>query len=190
MFLYTGGYRENIGIENDVGGRKANLFGENGIGPLTNGNAALVAIGLTHFVEGHHHHCSSITLNQPGLLNKLLLAFLERNRVYDRFPLHTLQTGFNHRPFRRVDHHRKTGNIGLRSHQVEKLNHGRLRVEHAFVHVHIQNLRPAFYLIAGHAECFVVVARNNQAGELLTTGYIGTFADVYKIGLLPQKHRF
>ena len=40
------------------------------------------------------------------------MCIRDRDRVDDALALHDLQTGFEHLPFRRVDHHRHAGDFG------------------------------------------------------------------------------
>src|SRR5256885_6702458 len=52
-----------------------------------------------------------------------LFRSLQADRVDDRLALHALEPGLDHRPFRGVDHHRHTGDVRLRRHQVRSEEH-------------------------------------------------------------------
>ena len=75
--------REDVGIKNDVFGRKADP-GQQFISPLTDFDLAGLGIGLALFVEGHHHHGGAIIHAQPGVVKKGVLALFHRDRVDDR----------------------------------------------------------------------------------------------------------
>lgn len=41
------------------------------------------SIRLSFFIKSHHDSCRSILLDDPGMLQKYFLPFLQRDRVYD-----------------------------------------------------------------------------------------------------------
>ena len=55
MFLYSGGYRKDVGVEDDVLGSISNLFSEYFVGTLTNGYFSVFRICLSVF-KGHDDH--------------------------------------------------------------------------------------------------------------------------------------
>ena len=117
-------------------------------------------------------------------------ALFERDRVDDALALHDLQTGFEHLPFRRVDHHRHAGDFGLRGHEVQKVAHGLRPVDQTVVHADVDELRSGVDLCAGHGERFVVVAFADETGELRRAGHVGALADVDEVGLGDDAQRF
>ena len=56
------------------------------------------------------------------------------------------------------------GDVRLAGDQVEEFFHGGFRIEHALVHVDVDDLGAVLDLLAGHIEGFVVAPRD-QAGE-------------------------
>ncbi len=92
--------------------------------------------------------------------------------------LNALQAGLDHFPLGGVDHDRHARDVGLGGDQVEEGDHGRLRVQHAFVHVDVDHLGAGFHLLLGHLESFRVVFLADQPGELGRTGDVGALADV------------
>ena len=53
--------------------------------------------GLALLVEGHHDDGGAVAADEPGLLEELLLALLEADRVDDRLALDALQPGLDDR---------------------------------------------------------------------------------------------
>ena len=91
---------ENIRVENNVFGRKANLFGEDLVSAGTDFDLARFGIRLALFIERHHNHGCSVAAHQFGLLDEFVLAFFHGNRVDNAFTLDALQTRFDDFPFR------------------------------------------------------------------------------------------
>ena len=89
-------HREDVGIEDDVLRRKADLLGQQLVGPLADGDLALDGVGLALLVEGHHHHGGAVAQHLPGVFEERLLAFLHGDRVDDRLALHALQARLDH----------------------------------------------------------------------------------------------
>src|SRR5690606_33309911 len=81
------------------------------------------------------------------------------------------------------------GDIGLGGDQVEKLHHRRLGVEHALVHVDVDDLGAVFHLLARDGERRLVVLRLDQLAEFRRAGDVGALADIdedRKIGKLAH----
>jgi len=104
---------ENIGVENDIFWREPNLIDQNVISSGANFNFARLRISLALFIKRHNDYRRSISAHQTGLLNETRLAFLHADRVDDRLALDAFQACFDNRPFRRVDHHGDTADIGF-----------------------------------------------------------------------------
>ena len=75
---------------------------------------------------------------------------------------------------------------GLGGHQVEEAGHGRLRVEHGLVHVHVDRLGAALHLAAGDLQRGVEVAVHDPAGEGARAGDIRPLADVHEQAVLAD----
>ena len=56
MFFQAGGDGEDVGVEDDVFRRKADLVHQNVIGAFADFGLARAGVGLADFVERHHHH--------------------------------------------------------------------------------------------------------------------------------------
>jgi hypothetical protein len=68
--------------------------------------------------------------------------------------------------------------IRLARDQAQELHHGRLRVEHALVHVHVDDLRAVGHLLPGDVDGRRVIAGFDQLAELGRTGHVGALADI------------
>ena len=100
MLLDAGGDGEDVGIEDDVFRREADLLGQKRVGALADLEFALRGLGLALLVEGHHHHGGAVAADLLGVLEEGPLAFLHADRIHHRLALHAFQPGLDHRPFR------------------------------------------------------------------------------------------
>ena len=88
------------------------------------------------------------------------------------------------RPASITDHFEESIMIGTRAMsgseaiRFRKRDHRRFRIEHALVHVDVDDLRAARDLLARDVERGVVVVRLDQAAELRRAGDVGALADV------------
>src|SRR6185369_3677838 len=119
VLLDTRRHGEDVGIEDNVLWREADLLGQQLVGTLADGELALSGLGLALLVEGHHYDRGAVAAHFARMIEKRPLAFLEADRVHDRLALHAFEPGLDHRPFRRVDHDRHARDIGLGGEQVE-----------------------------------------------------------------------
>ncbi len=76
VLLDAGGDGEDVGIEDDVLGRKADLLGEQLVGALADRDLALDRVGLALLVEGHDDDGGAVAQHLLGVLEERLLAFL------------------------------------------------------------------------------------------------------------------
>ena len=151
---------------------------------------ALERVRLAALVERHHDHRRAIAPHQLRLFEELRLAFLERNRVHDAFALHALQPGLDHRPLRRVDHHRHLRDVRLGGDEVDELRHRRDAIEHPFVHVDVDDLRAVLDLLLRDRERFLVLPAEDQLRELRRAGDVRALADVHEIRLRRLRECF
>ncbi len=183
VLLNAGGDGKDVGVEDDVFRRKADFVDQNVVGAFADLVLARLGVGLTRFIKGHDDDRSAVALAQAGVLLELLDAFFHGDRVDDALALDAFQAGFDDRPLRAVDHDRHARNVRLRGDQVEEPRHRRLGVEHAFVHVHIDNLRSVLDLLPGNNQRFLVLVVLDQLGKARRAGDVGALADVDEIGL-------
>src|SRR6266704_513486 len=86
-------------------------------------NPALKVVGLATLVGGHHDDRRAVTADEPGLVQKFLLAFLKADRVDDAFALQAFQARFDDFPFRGIHHHRHPGDVRFGGDKVDKTGH-------------------------------------------------------------------
>ena len=94
--------------------------------------------------------------------------------------MHALQTGFDHRPFAGVDHEGNARDLGFSGQQMQEAHHSGGGIQHAFVHVDIDDLRAVVDLLERHSKRFVVTFIFDQAFEFRRAGDVGAFANVQK----------
>ena len=182
VFLNSGGYGKNIGVENNILRGKTNLFSQYFVCPVANFYFSFLGIGLSFFIKSHYNYCCTISLANLGLFNKFGLALLHAYGVYNALALHAFKPRLNDFKFGAVNHNRDAGNIGLGLQQVEEGSHSGYAFKQRIIHVYIQYLSAAFHLLSGHIErCFVVVFPN-KTSKHFASRYIGTFPYIYKIG--------
>ena len=104
--------------------------------------------------------------------------------------MQAFQPGLDHREFRRVDHHRHAGDVGLGGDQVEEGHHGGFRVEQAFVHVDVDDLRAVLHLLARDRQRACIVAGGDQLAELGRAGDVGALADIDERDFRRQREGF
>ena len=95
VLLEAGRDREDVRIEDDVLGREVEPLDQDVIGALADLGLARVGVGLSGLIERHHHHGRAVAFGDRRLMQELLLALLERDRVHDRLALDALQTGLD-----------------------------------------------------------------------------------------------
>ena len=178
VFFDASGDGEDIRVENDVLRREADLLGQQPIGPLADGHASLDRVRLPLLIEGHDDDGRTITEDFARLLQEGLLAFLEADRIHDSFTLQALEAGFDHLPARRVDHDRNPCDVGLASHQFQEPVHRGDRVQHAFIHVDIDDLGAVLDLLQRDLQRAVVVSFGNQSPETRGAGHVGALTDI------------
>ena len=186
VFFNAGRDRKDIGIKNDILGRKSDFFGKQFISARADAHFILSGFSLPFFVKGHHHCRRTIGKYRPSLFQKLLFAFFHRNRINDSFSLNAFQSGFDHFPFGRVDHDWHTSNVRLGSNQVEKSPHGVNAIKHPLVHIDVDDLRAVFNLLARHFNGVRVASLGDHLAEHRRAGHVGSLANIDEICCLPR----
>ena len=178
MLLDARGHREDVRIENNILGRKLDLLGQNPVRALADAHFALDGIRLAFLIESHHHHRGAVAQAQSRMRQERFLAFLEADGIDDALALDAFEARFDHRPFRRVDHDGHARDIRLAGDQAQEFHHRRLRVQHALIHVHIDDLRAIGHLLTRHVDRGGIIARFNQLAKFRRAGDVGALADV------------
>ena len=159
VLLEPGRDRENVRIEDDVRRFEPGAFGEQGVGALADRHLALDRVGLPLLVERHADHAGAEAFDDRRLRQEVGLTFLQADRVDDRLALHALQPGEDHRPLRAVDHERHARDVRLGADVVQEVGHRLLGVEHALVHVDVDQVGAAAHLLERHLGRGRIVAR-------------------------------
>ncbi len=176
MLLDAGGDGEDVGIEDDVLGREADLLGQEFVGALADVEFPCRRVRLAFLVEGHDHHGGTVALHFTRVIEKRLLAFLHADGIDHGLALHAFQARLDHRPFRRVEHDRHARDVGLGGDEVQEGDHGLLGVEHALVHVDVDHVGAVLDLLARDLERRGVVVRLDQLTEARGAGDVGPLA--------------
>ena len=177
MLVDAGGDREDVGIEDDVLGRKA-LGDEQFVGARADLDLALLGVGLAGLVERHDYDRGAVIPDQPRMGQELLLALLHADRIDDRLARHAFEPGLDHAPFRRIDHDRHAGDVGLGGDQLEEGDHRRLGVEQALVHVDVDDLGAVLDLAARDLDRGGIIVGHDQLLEFRRSGDVGALADI------------
>src|SRR6185503_19820859 len=161
---------------------------------LADRDFALGGVSLAHFIERHHHRGSAISPALAGELEERPLALLHRDRVDDRLARHAFEAGFDHAPFRAVDHHRHARDIRFGGDALQKGRHRRFGVEQSLVHVDVDDLRPVLDLVASDLDRGVIVAGEDQLLEARRAGDVAALANVdearaYSLSRLRERMR-
>jgi len=181
VLLDPGRHRKNVRIEDDVLRREIDLFGQEFVGAFANLDLALRGIRLPGLVECHDDDRGAVTQHLLRLLQKRPFAFLEADRVDDALALDAFEARLDHAPFGAVDHHRHFRDRWFGSEQIQEPHHRGLGIEHALVHVHVEDLRAVLNLIARDVERFVIALVDDEFLEFRRTRDIGALADIDEI---------
>ncbi len=187
MFLHARADGQNVRIEDDVGRLDARLFGEQFIGALGDADFVLDGDGLTLLVEHHHHAGRAVLLHEASVVEELGLALLEADGIDNRLALHAFQPRFQHRPTGTVDHHGHAGDVRLRGDEIEELGHHFGAVQQSLVHIDVDDVRAALYLLPGDGNRLAQVAVADQPGEPFRAGDVRPFAD-HREGAFGEDH--
>ena len=146
------------------------------VGTSANFDAARERVGLPALVERHHDDRGAISPNESRLAQKFLLARLERDGVHHALALGAFQPGFEHAPFRAVDHEGHARDLRLAPDQVQKPRHGRFGIEHALVEIDVDEVGAVCDLLARDRDRAVEVAAQDELRKLWRTGDVGALA--------------
>ena len=183
MFLESCGNGEDVRIEDDVGRIEIRLLDQQAVGTLADLDLARDGVRLTGLVERHHDHARTIAVDGPRLLQKVLFALLQADRVDDALALQTLQAGFEDRPLRAVDDDRDPGDLRLGRDVIEEGRHRLLGIEHAFVHVDVDQVRAAAHLIRRDANRVGILLGLDQPSKARRAGDVRPLANHLKVAV-------
>ena len=177
MFFDAGRHREDVRIEHDVGRRKAGLVHQQAVGANADLDLAFDGFGLPSFVEGHDDRASAVAAHPTRFVEELGFAFLQADRIDQRLALDALEPSFEDSPFGAVDHEGHARDFRLGADQVEKSRHGQLRVEHALVHVDVDDVRAVANLLKRHRHRLRILPLGDEPSKLRRAGHVRALAD-------------
>ena len=189
MFFQAGRDRQNIRIENDVVRRDAGAFRQEPISAGADIDSPLKIIGLPGFIERHHDDRGAVPFHQSRLPQKFFLAVLQADRIHDRFSLDAFQSRFDHAPLRAVNHHRHPRDLWLTPDEMEELRHRRFRVDHSLVHVDVENVGAAVYLLPRYDERALEIVGQNQFRKLRRARDVGPLTHDHESGVRSNVQR-
>ena len=178
VLAHAGSYGKHVGVEDDVERVHTHLLREQAVSALGYLYASLVCGSLSFLVEAHHHDGGAVAHHVACMTEEHLLAFLQRDRVDYRLALHTLQSGCDNVPFRRVDHHRHLRYVGLRGYYIKERAHLLACVEQTVVHVYVYHQGSVSHLLACYADRLVVILFVYKAQKLARTCHVAALAYV------------
>ena len=190
VLFEAGGDREDVRIEDDVARIESRPIDEQAVGALADFHLAFDRVGLTALVEGHDDDSGPVTMDEAGLVQEILLAFLQAQRVDDRLSLHALEARFDHGPLRAVDHDREAGDLRLGCNDVQEGRHRGLGVEHPLVHVDVEDVGAAADLVERDLGGFDELAVGDEARESLRAGHVRALADHDEVAVGTDGQRF
>ena len=189
VLLDPGRDREDAGVDDDVLGHEAGAVDQQPDRTLEDLQLAFDGVGLPLLVERHHHDRRPVALDPPRLLEEVLLALLQADRVHDALALEAFQTRLEDVPLGRIDHHGHAGDLGLGGDQVQERGHGLHAVEQVGVHVHVEHVRAAADLVGRDLYGGLVVARLDQLAEPRRARDVLAFADHHEAGVRRDRER-
>ncbi len=92
VLLDAGRDREDVGVEDDVLGRKAGLFDQELVGAGADLDLARLGVGLAGLVESHDDHGGAIGSHQFRVVQEGFLAFLHRDGIDQRLALRRISS--------------------------------------------------------------------------------------------------
>jgi len=116
--------------------------------------------------------------------------FFRADRVDNGFPLNRISAGFDHAPLRAVDHKRHARDFRLAANQIQKSRHGTFGVNHALIHIHVEDVGSAADLLPRDSERAVKILAQDQFENLGGTSDVGSLAHDNKPHLGRNVERF
>ena len=96
------------------------------------------------------------------MAQKFFFAVFQADGVHDGFALDTFESGLDDAPLRAVDHDGNTRDFWFAADQIQEANHRRFRIDHRFVHVHVEQVRAALHLLTRDGQCAIEIAGQDQ----------------------------
>ena len=114
---------EDVRVEDDVLGRKADILGQDAVGAPADRDAVIGPGRLSLLVEGHDDDGGAEFPHASRVRPEGVLALLQADRVDDALALHALQSGLDHLELRRVDHGGHARDLRLGRDELQEVGH-------------------------------------------------------------------
>src|SRR5262249_38073561 len=144
----------------------------------------------TLFLKRDDDDTGADAFDQPRLLEEVIDAFLQADRIDDALALQTLQARLDDLELRAIDHDRHVGEGRLVGEEMEKARHRLFAVDEVGVHVDVEDVGAAFDLLASDLDGLVEVAVLDEAFELERAGDVAALADHDEVGFRPDGEDF
>ena len=180
VLLHTRSDGEYVRVKDDVERIHAQLVHQQPVSTLSYLNTALKGSCLTHFIEAHHHHGSTIAHHVPGMREEYLLTLLQRDGIDDALALAAFQSSQDYLPFRGVYHHRNLGYLRLSRYHIEEVHHLSLRIQQSVVHIDVYHGSSVSHLLACDTDGFLITFFINQTQELPATSHVTALTHVHE----------
>ncbi len=178
VLLHAGGDGEDVGVEDDVFGREADLVDEDAVGALADADLLVVGGGLALLVEGHDDDGGAVLEDRARRCARNLSSpSLSEMELTMPLPCRHLEAGLDDLPLGGVDHEGDFGDLGLAGEELQVAGHGGDAVDHALVHADVDDVGAVFDLLAGDADGLFVLAFLDELRELWRAGDVGALAD-------------
>ena len=168
---------QNVWIENDVVCGKPRLLRQQIVGARADFDFALEGVGLAFLIERHHDGGCAVSPDQLCMAQKFFFAVFQADRVHDGFALDAFESGFDDAPLRAVDHDGDARDFRFAADQIQEANHRRFRIDHPFVHVHVEQVRAALHLLTRDSQRAFEIAGQDQLRKLWRTRDVRALAD-------------
>ena len=189
VLLDAGGNGEDVGVEDDVGRIEPGAPREQPVRALADVDLSRDGVGLPCLVERHDDHAGAVAVDERGLVQEIGLAFLQADRVHDGLALHALEPGLDDRPFRTVDHERHTRHFRLGRDVVQEGPHRAFGIEHALVHVHVEDVGAAPHLVDRDLHGRAEVTGLDQPREPGGARHVRALPDHLEVAVGPNRQR-
>ena len=111
------------------------------------------------------------------MAEKVFFAVFQTYGIHYRFSLQAFEPRFDDAPLRAVDHNWNPCDLRFAANKIQEANHRRFRVDHPFVHVHIEKVRAALHLLTGNSQSSVEIASQNQLRKLRRSCDVGALTN-------------
>ena len=182
VLLHAGGDGEDIGVDDDVFRREADLVRQDAVRALRHLEAPLGSVRLALFIETHDHDRGAVAPDQARLLPEGFLAFLQADGIDHALALHAAQAGLDDGPARGIDHDGDPADIRFAGDKQQEIPHQLPGIQQPLVHAHVDELGAVLHLLAGDFQGLIELVFLDEFQEPGRAGHVGAFTDIDEVG--------